>query len=129
MQQWPEMVISTINSEGKPESAVVGFGFTKDFELIMGTPAGTRKARNLQSNPHIAAIIGWDKRGTMQYEGIARSMRPEEIETYTEIYFQKNPQARHYHDDPEERYFLITPTWLRYSDVARYPWDITELKF
>jgi pyridoxine/pyridoxamine 5'-phosphate oxidase len=68
----PHMVISTINSRGEPESAVVGFGQTKNFELIIGISVNSRKAQNILSNEHVSVVIGWDIFGTVQYQGRAR---------------------------------------------------------
>ena len=111
------MVLSTVNQEGQPESAVVGFGETDDLELIFGTSQLSRKAKNISQNDRVAVVIGWTNEGTLQYEGTARLLTGSEAEKYAEIYYQKSPGSRRYRDDPNERYFLITPGWLRFSQL------------
>lgn len=123
------MVISTLSSSGTPESAVVGFGETENFELIFGTDIKTRKAQNIVNNGNVSVVIGWDGDGTLQYEGVARKLEGEEADRYSEIYFEKVPKSRRHKDVEGEIYFLITPTWLRYTEVAYEPWRIAELRF
>jgi hypothetical protein len=43
-------VISTVNEDTMPESAVVGFGQTKALELVIGTDNSFRKYKNLIKN-------------------------------------------------------------------------------
>lgn len=121
--------LSTINSDDKPESAIVGFGQTDDFQIVFGTKDTSRKYKNLLNNPNVSVIIGWDHAGTVQYEGVARMLEGDEIETYTEVHFAKHPNSRQYKDHPNEVYFLIEPKWLRFTEVAYDPWRITELTF
>ncbi len=122
-------VIATVNLEGKPEDAVIGFGQTDDFELIFGTYSSSRKYKNIKNNPSTALVIGWDENITVQYEGIASELRGGEKEKYTKIYFAKNSTAEEYSDHPDERYFRIIPKWIRYTDLNKTPWEIIELKF
>lgn len=123
------MVVSTINSQSLPESAVVAFGCIEDFQLVFGTSIDSRKAKNISQNGNVSVVIGWDDKGTIQYNGIARMLEGDEVEKYSEVYFKKNPTARRYKDNPSERYFLIEPTWLRFTEVAVDPWKITELHY
>lgn len=121
--------LSTINSNDKPESAIVGFGQTDDFQIVFGTKDTSRKYKNLLNNPNVSVIIGWDHAGTVQYEGVARKLEGDEIDIYTEVHFSKHPNSRQYKDHPDEVYFLIEPKWLRFTEVAFDPWRITELTF
>jgi pyridoxine/pyridoxamine 5'-phosphate oxidase len=123
------MTLATINNDGNPESAVVGFGQTDEFELIFSTSWLSRKAKNILNNQNVAVIIGWDDQGTVQYEGSARALSGDKIKKYSELYFQKNPKARLYKHDPNQRYFLITPRWLRFTELTTFPWPTTELRF
>lgn len=129
MDEHPHMVISSLNNQGKPQSAVVGFGSNSDLQIIFGTSKKSRKARNITKNGSVSVVIGWDDLGTIQLEGAARPLIDDEIDKFTEVYFIKNPSARLYKDDPDEQYFLITPAWLRYTDVSKNPWAMTELQF
>jgi pyridoxine/pyridoxamine 5'-phosphate oxidase len=123
------MVLSTAGSAGALESAVVGFGQTDDCQLIFGTSARSRKAHNLQANPRIAAVIGWDIAGTLQYEGTARLLAGDEALRYSEMYFTKTPSSRKYQEDPDEIFFLVTPAWMRFSEEVSGEWLTTEITF
>lgn len=120
-------VISTASNDGKPEAAVLEFGETEDLELIFDTLVTSRKYRNLQSNANVAFVIGWDEEITVQYEGRAHELARKELERYAEYYFAKNPKARKWKDNPDIRYFRVTPIWIRYSNLGIKPWEIHEL--
>lgn len=121
-------VISTIDADNKPQSAVVGFGQTEDLKIVFGTSVDSRKARNIRANSAVSIVIGWDE-GTVQYQGTARQLEGEEADAFAEIYFTKSPTARKRKNEPTQRYFLIEPQWLRCTDITVHPWDITELSF
>jgi len=124
------MTLSSINSSDKPEAALIGFGETNEFQLICGTSNASRKYANITKNPKVAVVIGLgDGLTTVQYEGTARELEGAEIDTYTELYFAKYPVARRHKELGGERYFLIEPTWLRYTDISTKPWDVVELNF
>ncbi len=113
-------VISTINQEGKPESAVVAFSETDKLELIFGTFNTTRKYKNLKANQNISFVIGWDEEEkiTIQYEGLARDVKDEEFEECRTVHLNKNPSSKKFAFGKEQRYFKITPRWIRYSDLS-----------
>lgn len=112
-------VISTCGNNGQPECAVIGFGQTENFELIFGTFKTSRKYKNIQENNKVAFVIGWDEDyKTVQYEGIAEELHGEDIEKYVVEYFSKVPGAAAYRHKPNQAYFKVTPTWLRYSDLS-----------
>src|SRR5476651_323961 len=77
-------VISTIDfKRNRPESAVVVFANTENFEIVFGTSNTTRKYTNIQVNSNISFVIGWDSKiGTVQYEGIARELKKNEAKIY-----------------------------------------------
>jgi general stress protein 26 len=121
--------LSTINKAGLPNVAIVGFGQTKNLELIFGTDNSSRKYKNLHLNPHVAFVIGGNTTETLQFEGIARELNPEELPIVRENYWRKNPHAEVHHGLRGNRYFIITPTWIRYTDLRVDPWAITEMKY
>ncbi|MEO6761422.1 MAG: pyridoxamine 5'-phosphate oxidase family protein [Candidatus Saccharimonadales bacterium] len=123
------MVLSTVDGEGRSESAVVGFGATNKLQLVFGTAGSTRKAQNIATNKDVSVVIGWDNQGTIQYEGTARLLGGNDVDVYAEFYFLKNEGARAYKDAPNESYFLIEPRWLRFTDTTRHPWEISEIEF
>ncbi len=114
-------VLATADETGKPEAAVLGFAETDAFELIFNTSNTTLKFQNLQKNPRVAVVIGWDKGQTVQYEGTVREVSGDEAARYREILYAKNPASRQHEQKPDERHFVIAPMWLRYSDINQDP--------
>jgi len=130
IQQQPLMVVSTVNTTGLPEAAVVGFCVTENFEVIFDTSNLSRKYKNLATNTNVAAVLGWDNGITVQYEGAAHEVVDAgEIETCWKLMIAKEPAAEKYKGEPDSRMFKITPHWVRYSDLKVNPWKIIELKF
>lgn len=124
-------VLATVNKSGQPEAAVIQFGETENLEIIFDTLTEShyRKYKNLQKNQAVALVIGWDEDITVQYEGQAREIKGEEAEKYKRVFFQKNPGAEKWDQNPEIRYFVVTPKWIRYADYDGKPHKIIELKF
>jgi pyridoxine/pyridoxamine 5'-phosphate oxidase len=120
-------VIGTVGPDAKPESAVIAFAETENLELIFGTPNSTRKYKNLQTNPNVAFVIGWDEttRTTVQYEGVAKELVGDEAKQYAEAMAAKNPASRKFMSRPDQRYFLVKPTWIRYTSQD----EIFEITF
>lgn len=126
----PLAVVSTISKNGDPEAAVVGFCVTDSLEFIFDTSNQSRKYANIRDNQKIAAVIGWDKGCTVQYEGVAREITEKmEWEECWKIQIAKEPAAAKYKDLPESRMFKVAPRWVRYTDLSVHPWKIIELKF
>lgn len=120
-------VISTV-TDNKPESALIGFGEAEDLSLIFGTDATTRKYKNIQKNPQVAFTIGMEFI-TVQYEGNASLLAGKEQEMYKKFYFSKTPSAKKYEGYPNQVYFKVVPTWIRYSDYNKDPEEIFEIEF
>ncbi len=125
------MVISTINSKGEPQSAVVGFTERPNLEIIFGTYNATRKYKNLQENSKISLVIGWDseEKITIQYEGIAKEAKQDDSKEYQQLHIEKRPKRGKHVHDPRERVFRTKPTWIRYSDLSKDPEEIIEITF
>jgi general stress protein 26 len=122
-------VLSTVNSAGRPNAAIVGFGQTSELRIIFGTDTRSRKYSNIFGNPFVAFAIGGQTPETIQYEGTARQLEEFELDIVRQNYWQKNPHAEVHHNNPSGCYFIVQPTWIRYTDVRANPWDITELTF
>jgi nitroimidazol reductase NimA-like FMN-containing flavoprotein (pyridoxamine 5'-phosphate oxidase superfamily) len=124
-------VLATVNQSRQPEAAVVEFGETEDLEIIFDTltAPGYRKYKNLQKNQAVAFVIGWEDNITVQYEGMAKELKGEDRDKYKQIFFQKNPEAEKWDSNPEIKYFLVLPKWVRYSDYDGKPYKVIELKF
>ena len=119
-------VLSTINQEGKPQSAVLEFGNTENLEIIFDTFPSSRKYKNLKHNKNVSLVIGWDDNITIQYEGKAEELSGKELEKYKKEFFKKNHSAQRW-EARGVKYFKVNPTWIRYSDLNKDPWEIFEL--
>ena len=124
-------VISTIDSEhDKPESALVAFAEKDDLSLIVGTSDFTRKYKNLQKNNRVSFVIGWSSEtGSIQYEGEARELLDDEALKYGELIVLKNNQAEKFAIQKNQRYFLVTPTWIRLVDTSLETGGNYEISF
>lgn len=122
-------VISTVSPENKPEAAVIEFGETDDLELIFDALENSRKVQNIKHNKNVAFVIGWDEDITVQYEGKAFELSGSESERYKKIYISKNPKVKKWEQVKGIKFFKIVPTWLRYSDLNKDPWEVFEITF
>ncbi|OGE80220.1 MAG: hypothetical protein A2660_00905 [Candidatus Doudnabacteria bacterium RIFCSPHIGHO2_01_FULL_45_18] len=120
--QWA--VLATVTGNGLPQAAALGFFPKENFKLIFGTFDSSRKYHNLKANPNVALVIGWDKGVTVQYEGVAH-----EIESAEELHLPKVASAVKYISSYEERFFEITPKWIKYSDWSHDPRAEFEIRF
>lgn len=123
-------VISTCGKNQQPEAALLGFGQTDDFELIFGTFRTSKKYKNLKENKKVAFVISWDEDYiTIQYEGVAQELSQSEIEKYVHLYHKKVPGAADYKSHPDQTYWKVEPTWIRYSDLSGDEEKIYEFTF
>ena len=109
-------VLATVSPSGEPESAVVGIAVTERVEIIFDTVKTSRKWKNLQANPKISFVVGWDHEITVQYEGIADEPQGEELNRVQGAYFTVFPDGPQRLSWPGITYFRVRPTWARYSD-------------
>ena len=121
-------VISTVNSKGNPESAMVGFAQNKDLELIFGTDKTTRKAQNIKAKNNVSVVVNGDAK-CIQYEGNAHLVTGNELEKFLEIFFEKIPGLSKYAKLENQIYYKITPNWVRLIDHNFSPGKISELTF
>ena len=121
-------VLSTVNKEGKPQAALVGFAHNHKFELIFGTDEKSRKAKNLINNHNIALVVNGEA-DCVQYEGIVKLLSGGEKKRFLEILFTKNPNIEKFSLLPGQLYYKIVPVWIRYIDHNFSPGKISELNF
>lgn len=119
-------VVSTIATDGHPQSALVAFSETPQLEVLFGTFDDSRKYANLLRDPHVSIVFtGHD--ATVQLEGTARlATGPEDVHCRA-IHRTKNPASAKYLADPRQRFFIVTPTWIRYTDYATTPDTVLEM--
>jgi general stress protein 26 len=132
MREHQMAVQASVSSSGGPQAAVVGIVVTDELEIFFDTLATSRKAKNLRGNPRFALVIGGAAKGeerTVQYEGVADEPLGAELVRLKNLYFHHFPDGRDREALPDITYVRVTPTWIRYSDFSRDPWDIVEFAF
>lgn len=132
LRSQPLATLSTVGSNGAPESALVAFLELENFEIVFETFYDARKYANLSKNPAVALVTGWDPDThiTFQYEGAATEIPEKETETYIQLFLQKDtPCTEIFLRNPKVRLFKIAPTWLRYSDYTGDAPRIVEYTF
>ena len=122
-------VLGTLSSGGSPQSALVGIAVTPELEIIFDTVKSSRKFQNLMSNSHCSFVVGWTGEITVQYEGEARQPEGAALAHYQEVYFARWPECRSHLSWPDITYFVIRPSWIRYSDFDQNPVCIEEFAF
>jgi len=122
-------VLGTISPEGVPQSALVGIAFTPEFEIIFDTVKSSRKYGNLMTKPACSFAIGWAGETTVQYQGDAREPSGAELAKYQDLYFKKWTDGPARLSWPGITYFVVRPTWIRYSDFDQNPPLIQEFNF
>jgi general stress protein 26 len=125
---WQELcVISTTHQNNTPEAAVVGFSSNEKLEILVGTSVKSRKYANIQRKPQVALVIGYAEKISVQLEGTAKEVTGEDLTPYLEDHFRKLPRTRKYLDSPDQRWILIIPKWLRYTDANQKPYFVQEI--
>jgi hypothetical protein len=122
-------VVSSVPSDGTPQSALVGIAVTPDLEIVFDTLRSTRKYANLTRQPACSFVVGWGGEQTVQFEGVAAEPEGAELDRVREAYFAVWP------DGPARlawaglMHFVVRPRWLRYSDFDQSPPLIVEMRF
>lgn len=113
--------LATVDADrAVPECAIVGIAPTEQLELVFGTAMANRKYRNLLVNPHVALMIGWSSAtGSMQYEGAAKEIPGANLDRYLHFLIASNPDHAWFAAMPDQRFFLVRPTWIRFFDIDR----------
>jgi len=121
-------VISTVAGDGSPQSALVAFSEGPDFSIVIGTFNDTRKFTNLLVDARTSLVISGED-VSLQIEGTATLMEGADAERCTARHAAKNPAAAHYALDSRQRYFVVTPSWMRFTDRVGGQRAIEELRF
>jgi Pyridoxamine 5'-phosphate oxidase len=98
-------VLGTLLATGAPGLACVWYGFDGD-DIIVATPAGRRKDKNVRTDPRLSAIIEDDPGGHLRRLIVRRYLDPIPPE------FEQRVTAE------ERRIIRITPTRVRVWDFA-----------
>ena len=109
-------VISSVGPRGEPQSALVGIAVSDELEIVFDTVKTSRKYPNLKADPRIALVTGWEGEQTVQYEGIAIEPEGRDLVHAKQTYFARWPDGVERQKWPAIAYFVVRPTWIRYSD-------------
>jgi nitroimidazol reductase NimA-like FMN-containing flavoprotein (pyridoxamine 5'-phosphate oxidase superfamily) len=122
-------VLATVDAEEQPEAALVGFAVTPELELVFDTVKQSRKYPNLKKNPRMAWVVGCTTEVSVQYEGVAEELEGEELAKYKKTYFAKFLDGPARESWPGITYFVVRPTWVRFSDYNPATRRIEEMRF
>ncbi len=122
-------VLSTVASDGQPQSALMGMAVTPQLEIIFDTVKSSRKYPNLKKNPRVAWVVGCTTEVSVQYEGLAEELAGEELAKYKKTYFAAFPDGPVRESWPGITYFVVRPMWVRYCDYNPGSRRIEEQKF
>lgn len=121
-------VVSTIGDDGAPQSSYVAFSESPDGKIAFGTFADARKFGNIQREPRVSIVVS-DGDVSVQIEGMARIVTGDDEARIREQHLAKNPASKKYAFDPRQRFVVVTPTWLRYTNLGTDPDTVEELRF
>lgn len=129
MAQFRYGVVSSVSSNGTPQSALVGIATTPELEIVFDTVKSSRKYPNLVARPSCSLVVGWGGEQTVQFEGAASEPTGAELKRCQEAYFAVWPDGPARMSWPGITYFAVRPRWIRYSDFDQSPPLIEELTF
>ena len=101
---------------------------TPELEVIFETTEATRKIHNMQKDPRVAFVIGWENDRTLQYEGIVDEPSGREQERVLAQYFATFPHKLSHQHWPGNHIFRVKPRWIRFSDYNS-PLSVEEHRY
>ena len=121
LNQHETCVVATSGKDSQPEAATVGFSIDDDLKILIATNKKTRKAANLVENNKVALVVGFDGPKTVQLEGKVEKIDQTKYQDRINLHFEKVPGAKRFAGESGQNYYLITPTWLRFTDYTQKP--------
>lgn len=112
-------VITTIGPEGQPQAALVNIAVLPDLSLVFETTSETRKSGNIERDPRVALVMGWDGQETLQYEGLASLPDGRRLEVARDAFVATFPSKTPDEHWPGNSYYIVQPCWLRFSSYYR----------
>lgn len=122
-------VLSYVSADGRPHSALVGIAVTKDIEIVFDTVKTSRKYGKLLARQACCFVVGCQGEQTVQYEGAAEELTGDDLAAYKKIYFAAFPDGPEREQWPGIVYFVVRPTWVRFSDYRQRPPRIEETRW
>lgn len=121
-------VLSTISTDGQPQSALDGIAVSSDLEIFFDTVDTSRKVANLRRDSRASFVIGWENEQTLQYEGITDEPQGADLVRLKSLYFAAWPDGPQRERWKGTIYYRVRPRWLRFSSYVE-PQVIEELRF
>lgn len=109
-----QAVVSTVDPQGRPESALVELAVTSDGDLLFNTKTATRKVVNLEHSPHVALVVGWPSI-TLQIEGEAVRLEGADRDAAAAVFSARFPKKSL--DRSVYSLYRVRPAWLRYCEL------------
>lgn len=114
--------------DGSPHAATVHFAHADDpLVFYYETYRPYRKAEALfgRESSRASFVVGSNESEmrTLQLDGTAELIKPEEKERFDSVYFKKFPEKEEKAGDTKFVFFKFTPTWWRFTD-----WETSEGK-
>lgn len=119
IRKQPLAVLSTSGPDGRPQSALMNMAVMPDLSLVFETTCETRKFANIERDPRVALVIGWDGPETLQYEGLAGRPDGRRLDAARDAYIAAFPRKAPDEHWPGNSYFVVRPCWLRFSSYFR----------
>lgn len=113
-------VVASVTADGQPQSAVVGYAVSDDFELVFDTLGDTRKAQNLRARPKVSFTM-WSGERTVQLDGLTDEPTGAELARLKAVYFSVYPDGREREAWPGITWIRVKPSFIRYSDFEAGP--------
>ncbi len=123
------LAVLSYAENGQPKSSVVDYSEDEDLQIIFITLLKYRKYSLIKKNPRISLCIGGKNNITVQYEGIAKELTRLKFLPYLKYHIKKNPVELKFSKMLEAKFFIIKPTWIRYSDFSAKPNEIFEITY
>ncbi len=122
-------VLGYLDSDAQPDTAFISFSATKDLSIIFGTSETSRKFTAIKANPNAAFnITDKDRRYTVQLKGQVRELSLQELVPFEDEHYAKLGEAsRKFKTMPDQHFFIIEPTYFKFTDCSSNPWVITQL--
>ncbi|MCA9342647.1 pyridoxamine 5'-phosphate oxidase family protein [Candidatus Saccharibacteria bacterium] len=118
LNEYEECVVASIGLDNQPQAATVGFS-VQDGKLVFGTNKKTRKYQNILHNSKVAIVVGVKGPKTAQIEGVAKEISGQDKPALVSEHIRQVPESGNYANQEGQTYFMITPTWLRFTDYTK----------
>lgn len=119
LRRRPLAVVATAGPRGEPQAALMNVAALPDLSLVFETTSVTRKAANIERDPRVALVVGWDGPETLQIEGLAERAEGRRLDAARDAFIAAFPAKSPDEHWPGNGYFIVTPAWLRFSSYYR----------